>query len=125
MKISKQKLLIIALSFSLYLPLVSFSAGLIPCSGPSCSFDDVAKLINNIVNTFLSLSGGVATVTFVIAGAKMLMNPDNPGKRGEAVEMLKKTVIGMVLILGSWLIVHTLISFVSSDSNSALRFLGN
>jgi ABC-type nickel/cobalt efflux system permease component RcnA len=120
------KIFAILLSFSI--PALVFAAtnGLIPCEGTAadpCTFGKLADLVNNILNWFIGISISVAAITFSIAGAQMLMNPDNPGKREEAMEMFKKTVIGMLIVLGAWLIVHTIVSTLASNSSSALRFL--
>ena len=127
----KNKIIKILLASIFFLPIIVFAAtecgsGIIPCDGTTacpCNFAAFAKLINNIINWFIEISATVAAITFSIAGAKMLLNPDNPGKRQEAVEMFKKTVIGMIIILVAWLVIHTVITTLVSNSNSALRFL--
>ena len=115
------------ISFSIILlPLAAFAAGLIPSDAEItkngfCAF---ATLINNVINWFIGISVSVAAITFAIAGAKILFNPGNSGKRTEAIEMFKKTIIGMFIVLGAWLVVHTIISTLVSPSTNALRFLG-
>jgi len=123
----KNKLITSILSLVLFLPIIVFAAGLIPCDGVTvkCDFNAFAGLINNIINWFIGISAGVAAITFSIAGAKMLFNPDNPTKRQEAIGMFKKTVIGMLIVLGAWLIVHTIVSALVKPESGALRFLGN
>ena len=88
-------------------------------------FGAFAILINNIINWFLTISVSVAAITFAIAGGKMLLNPENPTKRSEAIEMFKKTLIGMLVILGAWIVVHTVIGALtgSTSGTGALRFL--
>lgn len=99
---------------------------LIQCGGVgqhSCNFTEMANTVNRVINWFISMSAVVAAITFAIAGAKMLMNPENPGKREEAIEMFKKTVIGLIIVLAAWLIVKTVVgNFVDPDIN-ALRYL--
>ena len=129
--INKNKIFVSVLTSLLFLPMLVFAdqlPGLIPCDGSvkyPCNFDAFITLINNAINWFITISASVAAITFSIAGAKMLMNPENPGKREEAVEMFKKTVIGMLIVLGAWLIVHTIVTALVSDSSSALRFIKN
>ena len=119
------KKIIATLFFSvLLLPTIIFADGLIPCDGVNCNFSSFAALVNNVINWFLGISATVAAITFSWAGIQMLLNPDNPGKRQEALEMFQKTVIGMIIILVAWLVIHTIIVTLLRDPNSALRFLG-
>ena len=53
----------------------------------------------------------------------MLFNPTDPGKRKDAKEIFKKTIIGLVIILSSWLVVTAVVKTLVGDSSSALRFL--
>ncbi len=109
------------------LPAMTFAAGLIPCDGVTvkCDFAAFTGLINNIVNWFLGISVSVAAITFAIAGAKMLFNPENTSKREDAKKMFWKTVQGMIIILGAWLVIHTIIATLVNPNTNALRFLGN
>ena len=100
------------------------TGGLVPCTN-NCNFNDLTTLINNIINWFLGISVSVAAITFAIAGGIMLFNPNNPGKRGEALEMFKKTIIGIIIILVAWLVIHTVIAALVNQNTGALRFLGN
>jgi len=67
----------------------------------------------------------VAAITFAIAGGRMLFNPGKEAERTAAKDMFLKTIIGLAIILVAWLVIHTVISAISSNSNSALKFLGN
>ena len=123
----KNKISAIIISSIIILPSVAFAAGLIPCDGVTvkCDFNAFAQLINNIINWFIGISASVAAITFSIAGAQILFNPDKPEKIEEAKGMFVKTAIGMLIILGAWLIVHTIIAAIVNPSTGALRFLGN
>lgn len=104
------------------------TSGLIPCDNVTvkCDFNAFAAMINKIIDWFIGISITVATITFIIAGAKMLMNPESDSKREAAKEMFKKTVIGLFIILTAWLIVNTIVStLVDTSSTGALRFLSN
>jgi len=107
-------------------PTANNSGGLIPCDGTPehpCNFSAAVTLINNAIQWFIGISIAIASITFMIAGAQILMNPSNPGKREDAIEMFKKTAIGIIIVLIAWLIVHTiLITFVNPNVN-ATRFL--
>ena len=113
------------LFLAVFLPVVVFAVNpIVPCSGPDCNFGSLTTLVNNIVDWFLGISVSVAAITFAIAGGKILFNPGNTTKRGEALGMFKKTIIGLLIILCAWLVIHTVIGALSSNSKSALQFLG-
>jgi hypothetical protein len=100
---------------------------IIPCDGVTvpCTFSMFATLINNIITWFLGISASVAACTFAWGGAQILLHPDEPGKKEEAKEILWKTVQGMIIILGAWLVIHTVIVSLTgaTSGNGALRFL--
>ena len=120
----KRSIIIGLLSF---LPLFAFAAAFIQIPSDAeiqkNGFCALATLINNIITWFLSLSAVVAAITFSIAGGKMLLNPENSGEREAAKEMFKKTVIGMIIILIAWLVVHSIIAALVGTGTGALRFL--
>ncbi len=88
-----------------------------------CDVTEFFILINRIINWFLSISGSIAAITFSIAGIKILFNPSKPEQISEGWAMFRKTVIGMIIILCAWLVIHTVISALVAPY--ALRFLGN
>ncbi len=106
-------------------PMAALAAGLVPCNGPDCDFSSLATLVNNIINWFLGISVSVAAITFAIAGGEMLFNPGNTVKIEEALGMFKKTIIGILIVLCAWLIIHTVIAALVNSSTGALRFLGS
>ena len=131
---NKHKIIAILLSSVIMsVPIITFAAA--PsflfqnvCDGSAanpCDFAAFMRLINNVINWFISISVLVAAVTFSIAGGKILMNPENPGKREEAMGMFRKTVVGMIIILVAWLVLHTIVSTLTNPNIGALRFLNN
>lgn len=91
-------------------------------------FSAFSTMINTIINRFILLSVSIAAITFSYAGAQMLMHPENPAKREEAIDMFQKTAIGLLVVLGAWLFVHTIVTALLSNSTGptgALRFLSN
>lgn len=120
------------------LPVIAFAAtSLVPCGNPAsngnpaqpaCDFNALATLVNNIINWFLAISVSVAAITFAIAGAKILFNPEKEAERTAAKDMFVKTAIGLVIILVAWLVIHTVIAALTNNPSSGvgpLKFLGN
>lgn len=127
---NRYKIIAIILSSIILLPILATAQGIIPpdtdiAENGFCAF---AGMINTIINWLISMSAVIAAVTFSIAGARMLLHPEDPGERQKAIEMFKKTVIGLIIILFAWLAVHAIVAALvpnSSGSTGALRFLGN
>ncbi len=88
-----------------------------------CDFTEAAILVNRIITWVIRMSVTVAAISFSIAGGKMLLNPESDSERQAAKDMFKKTLMGLMIILGAWLVVNTVISTLVSDKIDALRFL--
>jgi len=130
MNINYKKTLAVGLSLLMFLPLVVSAASFIPavCTGsdPSkCDFTAFATFINTVITWFLNMSAVVAAITFSIAGANMLLHPESPEEIKKAKSMFTKTIIGMIIVLVAWLVVHTVVATLVNSSTNALRFLSN
>jgi len=129
--IHHKKVFLLSLFAYVAMPVFVLAAGLVPCDGTAaspCTFNSLAGLVNGVINWFLGISVSVAAITFVVAGARMLLHPTNEAERGAAKEMFFKTVIGLLIILCAWLVIHTVIAALvpnAAGPNGALRFLGN
>ncbi|MFH0755517.1 MAG: hypothetical protein V1910_02525 [bacterium] len=93
------------------------------CSGADCDFTALAKLINNAINWFLGISVLIAACTFSWAGFMILINKEKPEELLKEKSVLWKTMIGMIIVLTAWLIVHTIIVTLVREDIDALRFL--
>jgi heme O synthase-like polyprenyltransferase len=123
------------MSFIFILPFLTYAAeytfnGLLPtvCTDSSsdtkCNFEAIMATINHALNWVIGMAGVIAAITFTIAGAQMLLNPDNPGKRADAIEMFKKTAIGLIIVLSAWLVITTSIKALIDEDlwKSFLKF---
>ena len=75
----------------------------------ACSFNDAVNLINNGIKLIIGYSAVIATITFTIAGARILLKPDNSGEREAAKEMFWKTVKGFFFLFCGFLIVKLIV----------------
>lgn len=105
------------------------ASGLVPCGTQSvngvvsnpCGWNDFMILITNITNYLIILGAGVSALAFGYAGFLMLTASGEMGKIEEARAIFKKVVIGFLIMLSAWLIVHTIESaFVINDSFTSL-----
>jgi len=116
--LSKKNLFLIALAIFLVVPLGTLALKLqvnYPKVGGidlnSVNFDDTAlfgEYLKYIYYFFLSIGGIAAFVMIVWGGIKWLASAGNPGALGEAKDIIFSAVIGLVILLGSYLILNTI-----------------
>lgn len=82
--------------------------GLVPCDGPDCNFASLVQLGQIIINWLVYISVIVAAVLFGWAGVKYVTAGGDPGKIKEARDIIRKTLIGFLFVIGAWLIVYTI-----------------
>ncbi len=98
-------------------------SGLVPCVD-TCDFNDVLRLINNLI-TFLitTIFIPIVILLFMYAGYRYLTAGGNPAKIVNIKKMVRNIIVGMLLVLCSWLIVKTIVTVVVKDQDGALQFL--
>jgi heme O synthase-like polyprenyltransferase len=100
--------------------------GIIGCDGSPecpCDFDAFVSMIDNFIKWVIGISATIATVTFAIAGGRILLNPNNSGERERALAMFKKSVYGLFFLLCAWVIVYAIVKGLTKDSSLYLKFL--
>lgn len=105
-------------------PVISFGQGmeLIPCGktgqAGECQFDDLLKLINNIVRfVFVYLALPISAIMFAYAGVTMVTSGGSTESRSKAKNIFKNTALGLIFAAGSWLIVRTILVAVGFKSS--------
>lgn len=73
-----------------------------------CGYGELLQLVNNIIKWIIMISVPIAAGVFAWAGFSMMIGADNPGKRKDSIDMMKKVFIGFVFILAAWIIVTTI-----------------
>jgi len=122
------KITFVLLFFVLFFPVLSHAA-LVNCDGVTvkCDFGAFISLINGIINWIISIAGIIFTISCIWGGFLYLTSGENPGNKEKAKSILWSTLIGFVIILTAWLIVHTiLVTLVpaGSGTNSIFNFIG-
>ncbi len=106
----------------LALPMFVIAAGLVPtdCQGAQaakdCGLSDLKTLIIYMINFLLVSSGMVALLFLVVGGVQMLMSGGNPEsiKKGKAT--ISNAVLGLGIVLASYLIINIVVSQLSGGS---------
>lgn len=103
------------------------SSGLVPCTN-YCSFSDVFKLLNTFLTFFIkTLLIPIFVVIIIYAGVKYIRAGASGQGKANVKAMLGHVILGLVLILCSWLIVHTIMTTLLNDNfkQAGVEFLGN
>ena len=115
----KSKFLISALTLILvFLPVMSFSAGLVPCDnnvgGTACDFAQLMNLVNKVINfIFVNLAVPIAAIMFFYAGFLMITaGGESASSRTKAKGIFLNALMGLAIAAGSWVIIHTLLDIL-------------
>ena len=93
------------------------TSGLVPCEGlEDCNWSNFLKLLGNIYAWLVRLALPLATLMIMVSGGMYMVYSTNPGKRESAKKYLLASVIGLVVVLGSYIIVATIIRFIADPS---------
>lgn len=96
--------------------LVSLSAaGLVPCGlneNDMCTICDFVVLFQNLLNLFITqIIWYIALGMILYAGFLIITSPEN--KKKDAYDLIKRVLIGIAIILLSWVIINTFIYIVA------------
>ncbi len=116
---NKKKLLLITLLGLLTItPIVAFAQNLLPpCTASgNCGLCDFITLGLNVFRWILGLVGGLSLLLFVWHGWGWLMSGGDSEKVKKTKDALVHTVIGIVIILASWLIVNMVVVLLTYNA---------
>jgi hypothetical protein len=90
-----------------------------------CTFNDVVDTINRIINWIISIAGVIFTISAIWGGFLYVTSGEKPGNKDKAKTILWSTLTGFVIILVSWLIVYTILTYLVDPSyKSIFKFIG-
>lgn len=105
-------------------PAVALAAGMptqiVPCTGVACTCKDLATLAENVINAGIFLAVFLSAVLFAWAGWKIMVGKSlGTGEDiSKGKEVIWNVVIGLVLIVGAWLIVNTIYTTLAGGTAS-------
>jgi hypothetical protein len=106
----------------LTLPLFAFGASLpgkiVPCDGPKCTVCHLADLANNVLNAGIYIAVFLSAVLFAWAGWKYLTSVGSPGAHEKAKEILVNVLVGLLVILGGWLVIDTIMRTLTTKNKT-------
>lgn len=85
-------------------------------SGKACDLCAFAQLIQNLLNLTVYLAVVGAALLFAYAGWLMLSSAEDPGRRTTGRSIFTSAAVGLIIILGGWLAVDTVMKSVLDGS---------
>lgn len=81
-----------------------------------CTLCDFMQLVRNVLNFILFLTMVSSGALFAWAGWLFATSGDNPGNLAKGKGIFKSVIIGLVLVIGAYTIVNTLMKMLVSDN---------
>ncbi len=90
-----------------------------------CDFTDFIRLLNDLINWFITGVGLLFTGLLVWGGFQYMTSNGNAATKQKAIDQLWGTLKGFIIILCAWLIVYTIVNLLAApdQKNSILKFL--
>ena len=72
-------------------------------------FNSITELIAGVINALLGILGAITVAILVMSGFKY-MTSSNPGEVGQALEGIRNAIVGLMIIMGAFLITQYVIT---------------
>ena len=108
----KKSLIVIILALILVTPLVSSAAGFVPCGGKgesACTLCHLFVMAQGLWSYATYILGIIAVTMIIISGLIYLVSGASENLNKIAKEAMTNVFIGLLIVLGAWLIVNTAI----------------
>ncbi len=114
MKLKKTKIFFGSLAAGLFLPLFCRAAGFLDAvtnqckEKGDCTLNDIMSVVIKAANWIWGISGSLALLFFIYGGFTFLISAGETDKVNKAKEIIKNSLIGLIVIFVS----YTIVSFV-------------
>ena len=109
-------------------PLIGFAQGqpeagdkgLVPCTeGKQCNLNMLMLLIDNIIKfIILKLAVPIAAIMFAYAGFLLITSGGESSEaKSKAKGIFLNTLLGLLIVLGAWLIISTILAILGYDGS--------
>jgi lysylphosphatidylglycerol synthetase-like protein (DUF2156 family) len=129
---------VVLLTILIIVPNLTFAASwtdpIVQCSGAlpgtsidgqsqaACTVCDIAKTAQRLLNTAIYIAVFLSALLFAYAGIIYVTNIANHGEISKAKNIFSNVVIGLVIILASWLVIDTLMKTLVKGQNTNSEF---
>lgn len=80
-------------------------------------FNSIIDLVAGIINALLGILGAITVAVLVLSGFKY-MTSSNPGEVGAALDGIKNAIVGLMIVMGAFLITQYVISALAGSSTA-------
>lgn len=103
--------------FLIFFAMSVSAAGLVPCNGLDCKPCDFFVGFVNVINFLVFTITPIASAIMAVAAGLILIFGGSETAKTMGKKILTNTVIGLVIVLCSWLIVNTIIRAIGKSTN--------
>lgn len=86
--------------------LLNAATSLVPCNGPDCDLSKLVELGQNVINFLVVVSIALSAIAFAWAGFLYMTSAGDQGKVKKSHTIFIKVAIGLIIVLGAYLIVN-------------------
>ncbi|HHD92383.1 MAG TPA: hypothetical protein ENL06_02030 [Candidatus Portnoybacteria bacterium] len=87
----------------------------VSCQNSPCGMCDLFKGISNLINFFVFQVGPIAAgLMILIGGAMWVANGGNQDQIKKGQDIIKSTIIGLIVMYSAWMIVNTIITTLAT-----------
>lgn len=123
------QLLSFIIIFTIFIPTLTHSAGLVPCNGvsdsgePTCGFSEFLQLISTLLNFILfRLAIPFFAILFAYSGVLYITAGGNTENTSKAKSIWTNSFIGFLIALLSWLIIKTVMILAGFNQGADTTF---
>ena len=104
------------------------NVGLLPnCTDGTYTADAFIVLIFNVIKFLWGVTGTVALIMLIVGGFTLLLASGDPQKVKSGIGTIRNAIIGILIVLGSWIIINTLVGIITTGTipTSAVALFGS
>lgn len=106
------------LSSILFFPALASAQGIVKCDGTTANPCTLTKLVEMFAEIYkfvaIQIATPLAIIMLIVAAIVLLSSAGDPGRQTLGKKILWTAIIGLVLALGSWLIVTTVLTTIGA-----------
>ena len=117
----KKMISVTTLLVVLILPLFAGAVGeqgLVPCAAGECDFCDLLTMLQNILNfttKYVLVTGAI--IFLMVGGFNMITSGGDARKYKKGWDIIKATLIGIVITFSAWFLVNTVLNILAVKEN--------
>jgi len=109
---------LICLLFIVLAPTIVKAEGIVPCNGQDCTLDKLFVMFGNIYRFIvMMIATPLAIIGLTVGGILLLISAGNPNLSGLGKKTIWASIIGLVLVFGSYLIIDFILTALGYKGN--------